>query len=254
MREVDDLLNNGEEIRQEGTLQALICPHAGYPYSGAVAAKGYAQLRKLEFDAVIVVGPSHREYFEGVSIALSDAYETPLGEVPIHKELRAGIINDSKGVVLSQLGHGSEHSIEVQLPFLQRVLKKFSFVPIIIGDQRRDFCESLSEVLATAASKYNVLMIASSDLSHYHPYQDALVLDNLILREVESFNARGLMDKLERNEVEACGGGPMVAVMLAAQKLGANRSRILAYCNSGDVTGDKEAVVGYLSAALTKVS
>ncbi|HEY4612819.1 MAG TPA: AmmeMemoRadiSam system protein B, partial [Bacteroidota bacterium] len=207
-----------------------------------------------EFDSVVIVGPSHREYFHGITVFPGDAYRTPLGDVAIDIALREELLKHSKEITLSQLGHRSEHAIEVQLPFLQKVLRKFSFLPIVIGDQRRANCEALADALAKSIGTRNVLLVASSDLSHYHTHDEAVRLDRRVMKEVESFNPDGLMDRLERQEVEACGGGPMVSVMKAAQYLGANRSSVLQYCTSGDITGERDAVVGYLSVALVKVN
>jgi len=250
-RDVEELLHSAAPRRPEGVLVALISPHAGYIYSGSTAAMGYKLLSSLTFDSVVIVGPSHRELFDALSVFPGDAYRTPLGDVQIDAGLREELVQQSDEIVLSQRGHKSEHAIEVQLPFLQKVLRKFKFLPIVMGNQQRKYCEILSEALAKAVEKKNVLLIASSDLSHYHPHDYAVQLDRRVVEDVEAFDADGLLRRLERQEVEACGGGPMVAVMKTAQKLGANRSHVLQYCTSGDITGEKQAVVGYLSVAFT---
>jgi AmmeMemoRadiSam system protein B len=253
-RELEELLRDARPRTIEGTLVALIAPHAGYMYSGSTAALGYKLLLSRSFDVVVIVGPSHREYFRGISVYSGDAYRTPLGDVPIDTKLREELAAQSEAIVQSTIGHRAEHSVEVQLPFLQKVFGQLSFLPIVMGDQRREYCDILAEALATTLKNRNALLIASSDLSHYHPHDVAVQLDKRVLQEVEAFNPDGLMEKLERDEVEACGGGPMVAVMKAAKALGANRSFILHHCTSGDVTGEKDAVVGYLSATLAKVN
>lgn len=253
-KEVDELFRNVKPRSIKGKIRGLISPHAGYMYSGPTAAEAYGLLQGKSYDAVVVVGPSHREYFYGISIAPADAFQTPLGDVMVHKEIRAELNDDSKGIVVSESGHRGEHSVEVQLPFLQKILGTFSFVPIVMGDQKRELCEVLAEKLSDVALHWNVLLVASSDLSHYYPYDTAVQLDKRVIRCVEQFDADGLMELFEKDEAEACGGGPMVAVMLAAKKTGATRSNVLWYCNSGDVTGEKERVVGYLSAALLQVN
>jgi AmmeMemoRadiSam system protein B len=134
------------------------------------------------------------------------------------------------------------------------VLGECSSVPVILGNQRREFCLALGNALAKAASRRNVLLVASSDLSHYHPYDEAVKLDRQVIGLVEALDDRTMMDQIEEERIEACGGGPVVSVMHAAKLLGANRSQVLFYCNSGDVTGDKDAVVGYLSAAFLQVN
>ena len=217
--------------------------------SGSVAAAAYRILKGSTYEAVFLVGPSHREYFNGVTIYPGDAYQTPLGQIPVNDEFRTVLLRQSPIIQLSEAGHRSEHCLEVQLPFLQRVLGDFSIVPMIIGNQTKEYCLNLGNAIAVAARKRNVLLIASSDLSHYHPYDDAVSLDRQVIRQVEAFDERELMDQLDDERVEACGGGPVVAVMHASKLLGANRSYVLLYSNSGDVTGDKSAVVGYCSAA-----
>ncbi len=250
-RDVDEMLEQAVVPRQFGTLVGVVSPHAGYVYSGFTAAHGYRALRGKKFDAVVVVGPSHQEYFDGVSVYPGSGFRTPLGEVAISDEVRTAIVRGGKHIRLSVAGHRSEHSVEVQVPFLQRALGSFSFVPVVMGDQSPELCTDLAEALAAAAAGRNILLVASSDLSHYHPYEEALALDRRVIDLVESFEPLRLMESLEHRHLEACGGGPIVAVMLAARKLGANTARVVHYCNSGDVTGDKGAVVGYLSAMIT---
>lgn len=250
--EIDDFLERAVPPQQVGLVYGLVSPHAGYMYSGFTAAHAYRSLRNKTFDAVIVIGPSHQEYFQGVSVYPGESYRTPLGEVKIHEALRSKIVAHQKRIVLSVAGHRGEHSVEVQLPFLQRVLGTFSFVPVVMGDQTPELCEHLSEAIVSAVSGENVLLVASSDLSHYHPYEEAMLLDHRVIEFIELYEPLKLMDRLERHELEACGGGPIVTVMLAAKKLGANKARVIHYCNSGDITGEKGAVVGYLSALLSK--
>ncbi|MBI2620300.1 MAG: AmmeMemoRadiSam system protein B [Ignavibacteriales bacterium] len=247
--EVDDLLLRAPTNRFTGLLRGLICPHAGYMYSGLTAAAGYKLLKDTAYEAIVIVGPSHREYFDSISVYPGDAYKTPLGDVSVHEGIRSALVAFDKKIALSDAGHHAEHSVEVQLPFLQRVFKTLSFVPIVMGDQRREYCELLARALDQACHGHNVLLVASSDLSHYHPQSVAVRLDRSVIDEVEQYDPARLMSKLEEEQVEACGGGPMVAVMHAARKLGAGQSKVLSYCNSGDVTGEKDAVVGYLSAA-----
>lgn len=252
-RDVDDLLRRATKKSVPGTVLGLIVPHAGYVYSGFTAAHAYRMLEGKQFDAVIVVGPSHREYFDGVSVFPGDAYKTPLGDVPVHAAIRDEFVAFGKSMILANAGHRSEHSVEVQIPFLQKTLKSFQIVPLVMGDQRREHCENLAECLATVSKGRNILFVASSDLSHYHAYDEAVGLDRRVIADVESFNPDHLMETLEQEQVEACGGGPIVSMMLAARKLGGEKSEILHYSNSGDVTGEKEAVVGYMAAALMKV-
>jgi AmmeMemoRadiSam system protein B len=251
--DVDDFLDRAETQAVTGTVQALIVPHAGYMYSGYTAAHAYRLLKGAKYDCVVIIGPSHREYFDGISAYPGDAYETPLGRVRINTELRNDLAAGGK-VAIADAGHHSEHSVEVQLPFLQRVLGEFSFIPLVMGDQQARRCFELSEALQKIAEHRNVLFVASSDLSHYHPYDEAVALDKRVLDAVKGFDPRAFIAKLEDGIFEACGGGPIAAVMDAAQRLGANSASILHYSNSGDITGDRSGVVGYLSAAFSRVA
>ena len=253
-REVDFLLNEAKAPKLKGQIRGLVAPHAGYMYSGSVAAAAYRTLHGLSYEAVMLVGPSHREYFNGVTIYPGDAYQTPLGQIPIHAELRAALLRQSPIIQLSEAGHRAEHCLEVQLPFLQRVLGNFSIVPMIIGNQTKEYCLNLGNAIAAVARRRNILLIASSDLSHYHPYDAAVELDQQVISDVEAFDEHELMDRLVNSRDEACGGGPIVSVMHASKLLGANRSHLLLYNNSGDVTGDKSAVVGYCSLAFLQTN
>jgi AmmeMemoRadiSam system protein B len=253
-KNIDEMLNRVQLPKVEGTVRAVVSPHAGYVYSGFTAAHAYKLLEGRKYDCVIAVGPSHREYFDGISIYSGDAYETPLGKVPINHEVRSELLQGEKNIVASVAGHRSEHSLEVQLPFLQRVLKEFSVVPIIMGDQRRQLCEQLSAALARVMANKNVLLVASSDLSHFHAYDEAVLLDTRVIQALERFNSDVFIDELEKKSFEACGGGPIAVAMKTAQQLGANRAEVLHYCNSGDITGDKSGVVGYLAAAFMQVN
>jgi AmmeMemoRadiSam system protein B len=248
-KNIDGYLERAKVPKLKGTVRALISPHAGYVYSGFTAAHAYKMIEGSTYDCVIAVGPSHREYFDGVSIYPGDAYETPLGIIPIHKEIRDELLKWNNSIVALDAGHRSEHSIEVQLPFLQRVLGDFSFVPIVMGDQRRQLCDELAQAIVQVATNRNILLVASSDLSHYHPYDEAVMLDHRVISELEKFNSETFINKMEIRSFEACGGGPIAVVMNAAQQLGANKAEVLYYCNSGDITGDKSGVVGYLAAA-----
>jgi len=264
-RQIDELLQRaasnasvshllrGEDRKVRRRIRAIISPHAGYMYSGLTAAHGYRLLQGQEFDTAIIVSPSHREYFDGISIYGGQAYRVPSGDVPIDTELREMLIRDDAIITLSDVGHRQEHAVEVQIPFLQKVLPGCKIVPIIMGDQRRDYCYHLGKKLAKVAKDKNVLLIASTDLSHYYPYDTAQMLDRIIIDEVERLDYEQLMTDLETERAEACGGGPTVAVLLAVCELGANKAYILHACNSGDVTGDRRGVVGYLSAAIFQI-
>ena len=230
--------------------RALVAPHAGLMYSGPVAAYAYGLVRECRYDAVVLVGPSHFVAFEGVSIWPRGGWDTPLGRVPIAEEVAASIARAGGGVIEHPAVHGREHSLEMQLPFVARLLPGVPIVPLVMGHQTREAAESLGDALGRALAGRRVLLVASSDLSHYHDARTAAALDAVVLRHVEAFDPGALMTALEREPAHACGGGPMVAVLRAARALGAARAQVLRYADSGDVSGDKAAVVGYMAAAL----
>jgi len=235
-----------------GRLLGLISPHAGLRYSGPVAAHGYALLRGRSPLTAVMVGPSHHDAFDGVAVVTRGAFQTPLGQVPIDEPLAAALLDPGLNIVEEPRPHQEEHCLEMQLPFLQHLVPDLKIVPMLMGSQARSEVEALAGALAEAvAGRGDVLLVASSDLSHYHPAKQASILDALVMRDLETFDEDGLMARLEASHGHACGGGPMVAVMKAARRLGANRATVLKYADSGDVPGgDKSRVVGYLSAAL----
>ena len=237
---------------------AIISPHAGYIYSGGIAARGFKILEGESYKTVIVISPSHMAYFAGVTAFCGKAYSTPLGEILIDRKLTERIASASDLISLSNTGHTvaggrSEHALEVQLPFLQTTLGDFSLVAIMMGDQNYETCEALGNAIADAVKgNDDVLIVASSDLSHFHDSQTAKRLDSVVIDRVESYDYRGLAEDLAKHKTEACGGGPIIAAMIAAEKLGAGSAAIAGYGDSGDITGDKSSVVGYLSAIIYK--
>ena len=232
-----------------GPVVGLVSPHAGYVYSGQIAAYGYRLIEGQRYDAVVVIGPSHRVMFHGASVWTSGGYETPLGVVPVDKELAGAILEADPVLNSDRKPHAGEHSVEIQLPFLQVVLGSFVFVPIVMGTQDHSTCEAVADAIFRAAKGKNVLVVGSSDLSHFHTYEQAKRLDQAVVDLVQKGDPRGLSRELEDGACEACGGGPVIAAMLYAEKAGARGVKVLKYANSGDVTGDWRQVVGYLSAA-----
>lgn len=250
--EVDRYLEDVAPTALPGPLVALIAPHAGLRYSGPVAAHAYATLRGRERLTAVLVGPSHRAAFDGVALYARGAFATPLGRAPIDEEVAARILEGSPVVVADERPHRQEHSLEMHLPFLQRVVPDLRIVPLLMGSQVRDEVDALAAALAPVAGRPDVLLIASSDLSHYHPAPVANRLDALVVAEVAGLRPESLMQLLERSHEHACGGGPMVAVMKAAVAGGGRSARILRYADSGDAgERDKSRVVGYLAAAIT---
>jgi len=251
VRELDAYLEAAAVAPLPGRLVGLVSPHAGLRYSGPVAAFGYSLVRGLRDVTCVLVGPSHRVAFDGCAIQTEGGFETPLGVVPIDEELARHLLDGEAGIGSSSDVHRAEHSLEMQLPFLQHLVPGLRIVPILMGSQERHEVEALAEALAESV-KERALLVASSDLSHYHPASAANALDAEVVADVERFDADALMTRIEREPGHACGGGPIVAVMRAARSLGANRSSVLRYADSGDAgEGDKSRVVGYLSAAFT---
>lgn len=245
-------------------LVALISPHAGLVYSGPVAAAGYRLLSnhdrddrgdrggRTSFETVLLLGPSHRSFFEGLALYPRGRFQTPLGFAEVDSELAASLSAQTPRVRDMPGAHRQEHCLEMQLPFLQVVLPRARIVPLIMGDQSGENIDAAARAIAAAvaASSGRVLLVASSDLSHYQSRTRARELDGEVLDCVERFDPGALERLLAVERGHACGGGPMVAVMRAARELGADRALVLRYGDSGDASGETDAVVGYLSAAL----
>jgi len=243
-----------------GEVVAIVSPHAGYMYSGGVAAHGYRLVRGKQYETVVVIAPSHVEYFDFCSVFAGDAYLTPLGEIPIDLKTVELITSkhelvrkSEKGHSYSRLGRG-EHSLEVQLPFLQVALGEFELVPIVMGSQDHDCVQALGETLGEVLSGRNVLIVASTDLSHFHSDSRAKSLDGVFTEALERFDPEVMYESVRGKKAEACGGGPTIAAMIAAKMLGATVCSVLDYATSGDVTGDRSSVAGYVSAAMIRAS
>ena len=246
--QIKDFLSKVPRKTVPGTVVALIAPHAGYIYSGQVAAYSYKLLEGKKVDTVIVIAPSHRAHFQGASVYPKGAYQIPLGLIPIDVELAQQLMKQNPIISSLPQAHSEEHSLEVQLPFLKVALGEFKLLPLVIGSFDFSTCESISESIFKVVKGKNVLVVASSDLSHYKPYNTAVDLDNMVINHVKKFDPQGLYNDISSGSCEACGAGPMIITMLLAKKLGATTSELLHYANSGDVTGDKRGVVGYMSA------
>ena len=249
---VESCLAPAGAVSAPGRVVGLISPHAGLVYSGAVAGHAYACLRGREATTVVLVGPSHRLPFDGVSVYPRGVFETPLGEIPVDDGLASALLAGGAPLVDFPQPHHDEHSLEMQLPFLQQVLPGLRIVPLLMGSQVRGEAVGLARVLAAVLAGRDVVLVASSDLSHYHPAPVANRLDAEVVADVERFDAEGLMSRFESSREHACGGGAMVAVMEAARAQGADRATVLRYADSGDAgERDKSRVVGYLAAVLT---
>jgi AmmeMemoRadiSam system protein B len=251
---VDGYLARAEASQRLTNLVALIAPHAGLMYSGPVAAFAYQQLRDRPVDLVVLVGPSHFVAFEGVSIYSSGGFETPLGTAPVDEACARELKAVTTIVREVPEAHVREHSLEMQLPFLRRVAPAARIVPLVMGAQTshtsEDLAIALTKVLRLRGARgERIVLVASTDLSHYHDAATAAALDGIVIDHVARFDEDGLQKALDRRPEHACGGGPAVAVMRAARQLGAQDGVVLRYADSGDVSGDKSQVVGYLAAA-----
>jgi AmmeMemoRadiSam system protein B len=247
--QVQSLLDAAEVEPLDGHLVALVAPHAGHRYSGGVAAHAYRLVQDAGYDVVAIVAPNHRITDYSPYLTTSHAaYWTPLGEVPLALELVAAL--DAR-LGLRRVQRDAEHSLEIQLPFLQVALPDgFQLLPVMLNEQSRETCYALGEALADLLAGRNALLVASTDLSHFYDAETAARLDGTVTEQIAAFDPAGLLDVLDSGKGQACGGGPTAAVMLAARAVGANRARMLRYATSGDVTGDYHSVVGYAAAAL----
>jgi MEMO1 family protein len=250
---IDLYLSRASSTPPEGKIITGIVPHAGYMYSGQVAAYTYRLIQNTPFKRVVLLGFSHRVPFRGFSVSQYSGYKTPLGVALIDQDFSRALLSVSPQKEWVPQAETQEHSLENQIPFLQTVLKDFKMVLVFMGEQDFQTCSLLaSELTRLLANTTDTLILASTDLSHFHTDQQARALDKDFTEHVRDFAPEALAKAVASGSCEACGAGPAIAGMLAARELGANRSIILNYANSGDVTGDRRQVVGYLSAALIK--
>ncbi len=253
---VDGYVGRAAVVPIPRPVRALVAPHAGLTYSGPVAAHAYGTVRGADYAAVVLVGPSHFVPFPGLSLWPDGEWESPFGATPVAAALAAAIRSHSDEIVEVPAAHAREHSLEMQLPFIARLMPRVPIVPLVMGHQTRRTAFAAGDAIARAVARWaavdprDVLLVASSDLSHYEDAATAAALDAVVLNHVAALDPDGLMDSLEREPGHACGGGPMVAVLRAALQLGATKARVLRYADSGDVSGDKSAVVGYLAAVI----
>jgi AmmeMemoRadiSam system protein B len=246
--EVERCLGYSKNSHNFENVYGLVAPHAGYVYSGRTAGYAYNQIAGRNYKTVIVISPSHREYFPGISVYDGDGYETPLGVVEVDKEMREFFVGGAKGIFAGKQGHKLEHALEVQLPFLQTVIKDFKLLPVVMGDQNKMYIEALAEKLKSLVSE-DVLIVASSDLSHYHSQYEANKLDVIIEEKINAFDYGGLQKSLAYNYCEACGGGAIVSLMKALSEKNNVKGLVLHRTDSSETSGDTSEVVGYLSAA-----
>ncbi|MGD0488230.1 MAG: AmmeMemoRadiSam system protein B [Syntrophorhabdales bacterium] len=233
-----------------GDILGLVLPHAGYMYSGPTAAYGYKALSGRHYDTVIILAPSHQSFFVGAAVQEAGGYRTPLGVVEIDEALARELSRSEDIVHVDPKMHRREHAVEVQIPFLQCVLADFRIVPLIMGSAQdpQSSLELGGLIYDTIKNREgSCLILGSSDLSHYYTYGFAVEMDRAAIELLEKFDVEGMSGELVRGKYEACGAGAILATMDVCRKLGAAKSKVLHYENSGDVTGDRNEVVGYAS-------
>ena len=243
---VDDFLGKAGTVSYEGTVRGLIVPHAGYRYSGQVAAYAYQAIQNRGYKNVILIGTSHRFNFKGASVYTKGSFRTPLGDVKINETLAAKLLNVDADVTFLPQAFAQEHSLEVQLPFLQTSLDDFTIIPILIGSPTDKTYQHLITSLSDMVNN-TTLLIASTDLSHYHTYDEAKTMDSRLITLLKRLAVTESVNLLKTNEVEMCGSVPVVITMEVTRRAGANQGVLFQYANSGDVTGEKDKVVGYAS-------
>ncbi len=252
-RDLNQYLAQADVRPPQGRVWGVVAPHAGYLYSGSVAAYAFKCLQGLQAELVVVISPLHFAHRAPLLTTAYEAYETPLGLVDVDEQAVYRLNDALKrrvGIECTPLHRDTEHSLEIELPFLQHVLGDFRLLPIMIRDQRPGVVKALGQALAETLQEQQVLLVASSDLSHFNPQAYADKLDAELLRRVEAFDPLAVMEAEEAGVGFACGRGAIAAVLWAAKQLGANRVRVLHHATSGDVSGDYTAVVGYGAAVI----
>lgn len=264
-RKVDEYLGEAQLPDLGGDVIAVIAPHAGHAYSGAVAGYAFAALRDASTrlsaspNLVAVVAPMHHPYVEPLITTTHDAYSTPLGNVPVDRDALLEldvILKSDLGFGLSPVSNDKEHSLEIELPFLQRLFpseqSEWKLLPVMVRAREPHVSERLGKALANVLRDKNFAIVASTDLSHFYNHKTALTYDRAMLNEIESFNPEGAFDVERAGKGFACGLGAFTAVMWASRELGADRVKVLRHATSGDVTGDYSSVVGYAAAVILK--
>jgi AmmeMemoRadiSam system protein B len=254
LNDVPDEVNEYFRINGIDNIFGIVVPHAGYFYSGAVASYCYSLLRQKTFDTVILIGPSHFTNFEGFSLPIYKSFQTPLGEIQVDTQFINLLASKGAGVFdFVNSAHLKEHSLEVQLPFLQTVLEEgFKIVPILMGEQTLKNAEDAAEILFKILDEYDkhFIIVISTDLSHYHEDSEARKMDQEFMTLFQNMNTKRLMQEIKSSAIEACGAGPVAVLLETGRKMLRNNIKTLNYKTSGEVSGDLSRVVGYLSAVI----
>jgi AmmeMemoRadiSam system protein B len=251
--QIDVFLSRAELPKISGKVFGLLAPHAGHRYSGITAGHAYRSVQGSSYELVIILSPSHAYYPAELLTSAHRFYATPLGKIPIHQDALALLQQELKkaGGTIERVEEDEEHSIEIQLPFLQRALKdEFSLLPVMMRSQSSDTVTQLAKALSPVIKKYRSLVIASSDLSHFYPLEMATTLDGEMLKMVEKCSPEGVLAVESNGSGSACGAGPIAVVLKLAQEAGATHVKVVHRSTSADVTGDLSSVVGYGAAVI----
>ena len=255
-RIVDQYLDRAELPELPGELVAVIAPHAGHKYSGPVAGYAFEAVRGRSYDLVAVLSPMHQPSYEHLLTTAHGAYGTPLGDVPVDQKAVADLdarLHRVMGEGLAPVAYDQEHSLEIELPFLQRALAgEFKLLPVMVRSQSTKISQILGEALAETIRGKNALVVASTDLSHFYSQKEAMVFDSEMLRRIESFSPEEVFRAEKEGKGFACGLGALTAALWAAKALGADTVKVLHHATSGDITGDFSSVVGYGAAVILK--
>ena len=250
---IDQMVADAQPPELQGSVVGIQVPHAGYPYSGPTAAHAFRLLQGLDSVVVVMFGTSHRVFLDKAAVYGAGEWRTPLGSVPVDSAVAKAIVRAADCLADMPEAHRLEHSIEVQVPFLQRVLGEFSIVPIMVLQPSWEQCEAVGHAVARALAGRRAVLVASSDLYHGESYEEAKETDAVTIGFLRDFDPPGLYRALGEGDAQACGGAALVCLMLAARELGADTSVVLHATNSNDVTGERGGYcVGYSAVAFLR--
>ena len=254
-RQIDSFINDAMITEEDihGKVTGLVAPHAGYRFSGRTAGYAYKTIKGEKRDLVVILSPFH-QYFSGDLITTThQAYSTPLGEVPVDMDALVKLeeVLKKNSIPIHQVSNDQEHSLEIQLPFLQRALSaNFKLLPLMIRSRDVHILEQTAEALFNVVEDQNFVIIASTDLSHFYPLDIAEVMDVEMLKQIKEMNPEGVLSAEREGSASACGASAVAVMLWLTKKVGAKKAHILNYSTSADLTDDKTSVVGYCSAAV----
>lgn len=251
---IDGYINQAQIPEISGKISAVISPHAGHLYSGPVAGYAFKALQGHQVDLVVILSPFHQPHPDPILTSGHDAYQTPLGEIPVDQKSLEWVeasLQERSSTRITKIRNDGEHAVEILLPFFQRVYPDgFLLLPLMISDQNPSLMKTLGTILAELMESRNALLVASTDLSHFHPAQKARVLDQTIINHIKGLDPEGLYRAQQKGTGSACGLGPLAAMIWAATQQKDVTPRILNYSHSGEITGDNASVVGYTSGVM----